>query len=139
MLCGSDFPTDLEIQTHLESGCLNDHFHTSEENGVNYYSCSVCSSSRMPYAQIIEHSVTFCSRNYRTLCTYCNMMATRCKCTSQRSNFMAIVHKMISECKSFDLHNNAHRYISHIYSIYKMQLVRNWMTSFPQEIMGKKS
>ena len=32
MLCGSDFPTDLEIQTHLESGCLNDHFHTSEEN-----------------------------------------------------------------------------------------------------------
>ena len=35
---------------------------------------------------------------------------------------MLIVHKMLGECKSFDLHNNAHRYISHIYSIYKMQL-----------------
>ena len=36
---------------------------------------------------------------------------------------MAIVHKMLAECKNFDLHNNAHRYISHIYSVYKMQLV----------------
>ena len=36
---------------------------------------------------------------------------------------MDIVHKMITGCKSFDLHNNAHRLISHIYSIYKMQTV----------------
>jgi hypothetical protein len=35
---------------------------------------------------------------------------------------MLIVHKMLGECKSFDLHNNTHRYISHIYTIYKMQL-----------------
>ena len=33
------------------------------------------------------------------------MLATRCKCTSQRRNLMAIAHKMITECKSFDLHN----------------------------------
>ena len=36
---------------------------------------------------------------------------------------MEIVHKMITECKSFDFHNNVHRLISHIYSIYKMQMV----------------
>ena len=71
----------------------------------------------------MEHSITFCSRNYRTPCSYCEMLATRCKCTSQRRNLMAIVHKMITDCKSFDLHNNVHRLISHIYSIYKMQIV----------------
>ena len=36
---------------------------------------------------------------------------------------MAIVHNLITDCKSFDLHNNSHRLISHIYSIYKMQAV----------------
>ena len=123
MLCGTNFSTDLDIQTHLENVCLKDHFRISEENGTVYYSCNVCSSLRMPYAQIMEHSVTFCSRNYRKRCTNCFMMATRCKCTSHWNNLMETVHKIIAECKSFDLHNNSHRFISHIYYIYKMQFV----------------
>ena len=36
---------------------------------------------------------------------------------------MAVVQKKITDCESYDLHNNAHRLISHIYSIYKMQMV----------------
>ena len=36
---------------------------------------------------------------------------------------MAALQKKITECESYDLHNNAHRLISHIYSIYKMQMV----------------
>ena len=88
-----------------------------------FYACNVCSSLRMTYAQILEHSVTFCARNYRQRCTYCSVMATRCKCTSHRNNLMEIIFKMITECKSFDLYNNSHRFISHIYTIYKMQLV----------------
>ena len=71
----------------------------------------------------MEHAITFCSQNYQTRCTYCEMLATRCKSTSQRRNLMAVVHKMITECKSYNLHNNAHRLISHIYSIYKMKMV----------------
>ena len=123
MLCGIDFPTENDIKVHLETECLKTYFHVSEENGVTYYSCIVCASIRMPYAQLIKHSTTFCSCNYRTRCIYCSMMMIRCKCTAQRNNLMAIVHKMLAGCKNFDLHNNAHRYISHIYSVYKMQLV----------------
>jgi hypothetical protein len=66
MLCGIDYPTEHDIKIHLETECLKNHFHASEESGVTYYSCNVCASNRMPYAQIIEHSITFCSRNYRT-------------------------------------------------------------------------
>ena len=53
MLCGIDFPTENDIKIHLETECLKTYFHVSEESGVTYYSCIVCASNRMPYAQII--------------------------------------------------------------------------------------
>ena len=123
MLCGIDFPTDNEIRVHLETECLKTYFNASEENGITFYSCAICASVKMPYAQIVEHATTFCSRNFRTRCIYCYMLNVRCKCTAHRITLMAIVYKMLGECKNFDLHNNAHRYISHIYSVYKMQLI----------------
>jgi hypothetical protein len=123
MLCGIDFKTDNDIRVHLETECLKSYFNASEENGITLYSCSICASVKMPYIQIVEHAATFCSRNFKSRCIYCEMLNVRCKCTANRITLMLIVHKMLGECKSFDLHNNAHRYVSHIYSIYKMQLV----------------
>ena len=40
---------------------------------------------------------------------------------------MEIIFKMITECKSFDFYNNSHRFLSHMYTIYKMQLVNECM------------
>ena len=98
VLCGVDFNTEPEMKVHLETVCLSTCFSMSEENGMNFYSFSVCSTLKMPYAQVLEHTITFWSRNYGSRCSYCEMMSTRCKCTSQRRNLMDIVHKKITDC-----------------------------------------
>ena len=48
VLCGVDFNSEAEMKTHLENVCLSTHFQTSVENGLNYYTCNVCSTLRMP-------------------------------------------------------------------------------------------
>ena len=130
MLCGIDFATNNDLKVHMETECLKAHFKGTEENGITLFSCSICASVRMPYAQTVEHAATFCSRNFRSRCVYCETLTVRCKCTTSRATLMHIVQKMLVECKSFDLHNNAHRYISHVYSIYKMQLTSDILDGY---------
>ena len=127
IMCGSTSRDKDDFEEHLKS-CLALMLHNEQnEQGELVYSCHLCGAEHMSFTETLCHLITFCCRNLKDKCPFCQQMGRKCSCTVQRLNLMDIAKDKISKGKQMDLFNNSHRMIFHLYSLYR---IRTSMTEF---------
>ena len=120
IMCGSTSKDKNDFEEHLRT-CLPLVLNTEQnEQGEPLYTCHLCSAEQMNLTETLCHLVTFCCRNFKDKCPFCQQMGRKCGCTVQRLNLTDIAKDKISKGKQMDIFNHSHRMILHLYSLYRI-------------------
>ena len=106
IMCGQMSKDQNEFEDHLRN-CLSTALPVTQgEQGEASYACHICGTEQMDFKASILHLTTFCCRNFKEKCPFCQQVVRKCSCTVQRLNLMDVVRDKISKGKQLDLFNH---------------------------------